>query len=86
MLRRERRCVDRLRVGGRADELRLVVRPLRDRLLRARGRRCRERDGEGQRYSMAMFLYESPSNDLGPEEATTKRDAARRRRAQKSTA
>ena len=47
--------------------------------------RKRSADGETKRISTAVLLFETP-RQMPPEEATKERDAARRRRAQKSTA
>lgn len=47
--------------------------------------RKRAKDGELKRISATVLLFETPTQ-MPPEQATKRRDAARRRRAQKSTA
>ena len=47
--------------------------------------RKRAADGDAKRISTAVLLFETP-RQMPPEQATKERDAARRRRAQKSTA
>ncbi|HEV2062576.1 MAG TPA: winged helix-turn-helix domain-containing protein [Solirubrobacteraceae bacterium] len=54
--------------------------------LEAISEKCRKRSGaDVRRISTAVLMFETPEA-LPPEEATQKRDTARRRRAQKSTA